>query len=425
MTTTVARTAITKENVRSLLSVVELTEVTRDKAVKVAAMFEAALGPKGIQSPGHEAYPDPSLYTADGIVETVESPYRRLFIAEMDGAVLGGIIGDALHEYAVEFNCMAVDRRYRGFGIGSVLVEGAKRVFDNAFFVSNVTELVTHNLASQTAHIKHGYKRFLGFGYSHYPHVFFSDHPESVVWAGQLQGRLVRELENLRGRIGRLDNLSDDEILDLIACQSRQVVGKASIGEKQIATELVKARFVFLPQRYVDLGRDILKQYSDHLDYRINEEMKSETCSESRFHVDFKPDYAHTYIDFDSGFDLDEHKKELTAELERIKTSPGKRFIKASIKANHPSAVNIAEFLQSQGFLFHSILPLYQYEKSECGGKHKFHDLLGMQWIAQDAISKNPLPGETGSVIKVYGYPANLTGNIIGLIAEELNDAAK
>ncbi len=153
--------------------------------------------------------------------------------------------------------------------------------------------------------------------------------------------------------------------------------------------------------------------------------MNAEQCAESQFHVDFKPDYGHTYIDFDFGFEVERHKKNLIAEIERIKTTPGKRFIRATMKANHPSCVRIADFLRTQGFVFHSILPLYQYEKSECGGKHKFHDLLGMQWIAQDTIAKNPLPGETDSVIKVYGYPQNLTGNIIGLVAKELSKPTK
>jgi len=390
----------------------------KGKAARIAAMFEAALGKKGVGAEGHEPYPDPSLFNPEGVLETVESPYRRLFVAELDGEIVGGIIADSLHELACEFNCMAVDRSYRGLSIGSLLVEGAKKVINDCFFFSNVTELVTHNMASQTAHIKHGYNRFLGFGYCHYPHVFFADRPESVLWAGQLHGRLAKELVNLRGRVGNLDKLSDSEITELLSRESRQVVGKASAAEKQLATELVKPRFVFVPEEYSTLGNEILSQYADQLDYRVNAEQQNDASSD-KFEVDFKPDWAHTYIDFAFGFDIAKNEKAVLAEIEKVKNTTGKRFIRATIKANHQSAIEIANFLRKQGFVFHSILPLYQYEGSEDGSSHKFHDLLGMQWVAPAVAERNPLPGETNSVIKVYGYPTNLTGKIVSQVRAE------
>lgn len=421
MSATKSMSKLTKADAVTRVAVSEALadNVSRDKANKIAAMFEAALGKNGVAAEGHEPYPDPSLFSGEGILETVESPYRRLFIAELDGEVVGGIIADALHELGCEFNCMAVDLNYRGLGIGSSLVEGAKRIINDCFFLLNITELVTHNLASQTAHIKHGYNRFLGFGYSHYPNVFFADRPESVVWAGQLHGRLAKELCNLRDRIGKLDKLTDSEITELLVRESRQVVGKAGPGERALATALIKPRYVYLPDEYVSLGGEILAQFADQLEYRINPD-SGHDVSDDKFEVDFKPDYAHTYIDFSSGFDFSANAGAVKEAIDKIKNSDGKRFIRATIKANHPSAIGVAGGLKKEGFVFHSILPLYQYEGSEDGLHHKFHDLLVMQWVRPETAKKNPLPGETNSVIKVYGYPANLTGKIINLIRKEL-----
>jgi GNAT superfamily N-acetyltransferase len=421
MSATKTMTRLTKADAVERCKVYEQTVdgFSKDKAAKIAAMFCAALGADGVAAEGHEPYPDPSLFSADGVAETVESPFRRLFIAELDGEIVGGIIADQLHELACEYNCMAVDKKYRGLGIGSILVQGAKKIINDCFFLSNITEMVTHNLASQGAHIKHGYNRFLGFGYSHYPQVFFIDRPESVVWAGQLHGRLARELQNLRGRIGNLDKLSDAEIMELISRESRVVVGKASTSEKRLATELVKPRYVYLPEEYVSLGTEILAQYADQLEYRINQECKHDERSD-KFDVDFKPEYAHSYIDFASGFDMAANAKAVKDAIDGVKNTDGKRFIRATIKANHPSAIEVANFLRKEGFVFHSVLPLYQYEGSPDGTAHKFHDLLAMQWVCPKVAAKNPLPGETNSVIKLYGYPTNLTGKIVSVIRGEL-----
>ncbi len=383
---------------RCVISETRNEDEYRAKAEKIAAMFEAALGKDGVEAPGHEPYPDPSLFSASGIIENLESPDRRLFIAELDGEVVGGIIADKLHEYACEFNCMAVDKRYRGLGIGSLIVEGAMRLMDNCFFVSNITEMVTHSLASQCAHIKHGYNRFLGFGYSHYPHVFFPDRPESVLWAGQLQGRLARWLKN--------PNLPLDD---------------CSPAELALAQELRKPRLVYVPHAYVNLATEILAQYADVLNFEVVEEVDyriGELLADG-FNIDFKPDYAHTYIDFEFGFDIDKNRQAVKEAIDKVKSVAAKRFIRATIKANHPTGPAIARFLQEEGFVFHSLLPLYRYEKLE-GDAHKFYDLLGMQWIRKDVAEHNPLPGETNSVIKVYGYPANLTGKIINQIWRDM-----
>lgn len=384
---------------RCVISETQNEDEYRVKAQKIAEMFEAALGKGGVEAPGHEPYPDPSLFSADGVLETIESPDRRLFIAELDGEVVGGIIADKLHEYACEFNCMAVDKRYRGLGIGSLLVEGAMRLIDNCFFLSNITEMVTHSLASQNAHIKSGYNRFVGFGYSHYPHVFFPDRPESVLWGGQLHGRLSRNLKNPNTP---LDDCTPSEL--------------------GLAAELRKPRLIYVPHNYVNLATEIMSQYADQLNFEVIEEVDYRIGEQlaDGFDIDFKPDFAHSYIDFEFGFDIEKNRQAVKEAIDKVKGASGKRFIRATIKANHPSCPALARFLQGEGFVFHSLLPLYQYEKLEEGNGHRFYDLLGMQWIRNDVVQSNPLPGETNSLIKLYGYPVNLTGKIIGQIRRDM-----
>lgn len=91
------------------------------------------------------------------------------------------------------------------------------------------------------------------------------------------------------------------------------------------------------------------------------------------------------------------------------------------IPANQPEAIALADYLrQKKSFVFHSYLPLYGYNQEP---EHEsFHDILTLQWIAPDILASNSLPGETDSVVKLYGYPENLSGSIVRLIASELKD---
>ncbi len=49
-----------------------------------------------------------------------------------------------------------------------------------------------------------------------------------------------------------------------------------------------------------------------------------------------------------------------------------------------------------------------------------FGDILTLQWLKPDVVAQNALPGQTQSVIKLYGYPENLSGPIIETIASQL-----
>lgn len=170
----------------------------RSEALKIAQAYENALGKNGVGGIGHEAYPDPDLFSKEGVEETITSGERKIIVIKQEDSVLGAIVADTIHELGFEFNSMAIDTKYRGLKLGSRLLSGAKEIMDNCFFINNVTELVTHSIASQTAHINQGYKNFLGFGYCHFPNVFFKDKPESVLWAGQLQGKLAAKLADLQ-----------------------------------------------------------------------------------------------------------------------------------------------------------------------------------------------------------------------------------
>ena len=365
-----------------------------DDSAKIASAYRAALGENGIGAPGCEPYPDPDLFQEKSVRETIESGERQLITIKHEELVLGAIVADQVHEYAFEFNSMAIDKAYRGLGLGSILIEGAKKITGDCFFISNVTELVTHSLASQSAHIKHGYKKFLGFGYSHFPKVFFADRPESVLWAGQLQGKVVEKLESLRKK-------PDTEYGD-------------TQEEKNLVKALVKVRKVYLPGRYKSLVREILDQYKPALEY-VLEDSLSKDCelNDIDMKVEFMPDYAHSYIDFGYGFDLNRNKNAVLDEINRIKNSDGKRFIRATIAANQPQAIEIAQLLKEEGFVFHSLLPLYGYDKNKKTNEPEFYDLIALQWVKKEIVESNPLPGNTDSVIKVYGYPLGLPGRIV------------
>lgn len=129
------------------------------------------------------------------------------------------------------------------------------------------------------------------------------------------------------------------------------------------------------------------------------------------------PDYAHSYIHFEEGFNLENNIQYVENTVNEIKRMKGKRFIRATISANQPKAIDIAKLLMEEyQFIFHSILPLYGYNSKE----GRFEDYLGLQWVRRDVVQSNPLPGHTESVIKVFGYPLNLPGKIIKQISSDL-----
>ncbi|MBI1267890.1 MAG: GNAT family N-acetyltransferase [Cryomorphaceae bacterium] len=381
----------------------ELCEVSlarAEDAGKIARAYENALGKDGIGEEGHEPYPDPDLFSESAVRGIIESGERKIIVIRHEGEVLGAIVADTVHEYAFEFNSMAIDKKYRGLRLGSKLLEGAKKLTDDCFFINNVTELVTHSIASQSAHIKEGYNKFLGFGYCHFPHVFFPDKPESVLWAGQLQGKLARVLPDLRSS-GKTISCDND-------CQ------------RSLADSLLKEREVFVPSRYSSLVEEILNQYKPELSYSVKDTKSKESLySNTEFDITFMPEYAHSYLHFGMGFDFRANHKAIVDTIERIKNTKGKRFIRATIAANQPQAIDIANILTGDHqFVFHSLLPLYCFDSD----RKDFYDCLGLQWVKNEVVQANPLPGNTASVIKIWGYPLGLPGKIINQIGKDLQN---
>lgn len=424
---------------------IEVFLATAEYAAGTAAMFNSALGSQGIAASGHEPYPDPSLFTEEGILENIAAAERNLFIATVDDTVAGGMIVDSWSPYNCENNCMATAKEFRGLGLGSRLVEAAKAWLDSHSFRNNITECVTHNMLSQSSHKHNGYNKILGFGYAHYPCVFFPDHPESVIWQGQLHGLIARELPFLREALPDIANKTRQEIIQALETLDHPPLLLLTPEDKSLAALLLAQRCVYVPPRYQDIAGKILNQYAPCLSYSLNSQFISGKGREekenghSNFHVDLKPGYDWTYITFPAGFSIDKNMAAVKAELKKSRDM-GKRYIQCRIEANHPSAVAIADFLQGQGFVFHSILPLYTTRDKDASEKpddttcstrlisdnnqqnnqiQDFNDLLVMQWIHPDIAKANPLPGQTGSVIQLYGYPLGLTGEIIKLLGSE------
>ncbi len=395
-------------------------QVATEKRVgEIAAMFEASLGRRGVMAAGHDPYPDPSLFGIDGIRSTINSPERQLLIAVVRDKIAGGIIVDQLHPFACEFNCMAVRKDFHGLGIGTAVVKGALALIDRSFLTINTTELVTHNLASQTAHIRQGLERFLGFGYCHYPCVFFPDRPESIFWASSFQGRFGKALPEVRSQIGFGHQATAREITKS-AQSASAVLEQASPEELRVAAAVLKHRQIYLPARYLCLGVKILEQYRDILDFTINPDSRASTEASADLTVDLKPGYAHSYIDVPPGFGTNDRRSEIVKIVESIRLMKGKRFILARLSTNDPSVSATASWLLQLGFVFHSILPLYKFSPGDDFAEPAFGDLLCLQWISPETVKENPLPGTRGSVIQIYGYPANLSGAIINQIRQDL-----
>jgi hypothetical protein len=380
-------------------------------AYEIAEMFTAALGKDGIGAPGCEPYPEPALFSAEGIKSIIDNLDRRLVIAKIDGKIAGGIVADYLSPYQCEFNCMAVRKDMRGKHIGTKIIAGAKKIIEEDMFTMNTTELVTHSMLSQSAHFSEGYNRITGFAFCHYPNVFFANHPESVLWVSKPQGKLVAKLQNIRKELGNAINFESPNWENI--CKK-----ELPIGEYALAKEILKQRDIFVPEEYRQLVKDILHQFQEIFDYQVissTTDTKDSISNDSVPNIDWKDGYGHTYITYNPNFNL--NIAELDSAVKSVKKA-GKRFILVRIPANNPHAIETANLLRSEGFVFHSIAPLYGFDKY-ADGSHMLYDILTLQWIAPDIIQSNPLPGQTNSVIHLYGYPLNLSGKIIKLIKKE------
>ena len=425
-----------------------------DKLSKdIAQMYVAALGPGGVGKEGCEAYPDPDLFSEVGVKETLLAGERIIAVAQYNEQICGAMVADKLSPYHVEFNSMAVALNRRGLGIGSAIVTGLREMMDASELTINTTELVTHSLASQAAHFHAGYNSIVGFAFCHYPRVFFANHPESVLWVTKFQGKLLSTVKQLRSALGRQLGTKAIDLVQTIVEAQAQTQTKAQtnislaissrLSEQQLplVAELLLERTAYVPQLYANLVQSILFQFEEILDRSVQsvtdqvqltqskeeeeeeeeEETKAQDPGES-LSIEYKEGFGHAYIIYKPGFKFKSSLDQaaLDSALEAL-AKLEKRYILVRIPANQPEAIALADYLrQKKNFVFHSYLPLYGYNQEP---EHEsFHDILTLQWIAPDILASNSLPGETDSVVKLYGYPENLSGTIVRLIASELKE---
>ncbi|MBU6450686.1 MAG: hypothetical protein KGS72_02830 [Cyanobacteria bacterium REEB67] len=426
-------------------------------SAEIAAMYEEALGKGGLKAEGHEAYPDPDLFSEAGIRSTLESGERLIALAKMQeggDVIVGAMVADKMSPWHVEFNSMAVPIARRGNRIGSAIVAGLADIIDQSLFTVNCTELVTHSLASQAAHFHNGFRAICGFGYCHYPHVFFKDHPESVLWVTRLQGKLIPSLKKFRSSLGRkLGKHALDVKHKLIAGQAsgqvNLVAGRLDDQSLSIVSEVLKERTAYVPQRYNDLVQAILFQFEDILDRTVKSYTRPEPNSEPGLEtglesgadaitIDLKEGFAQSYLTFAPDFRFAADAIDNALAVVHSAADREKRFIKVCLPANNPETLKAADYLNKKGFVFHSYLPLYGsgaatapagagLQESDGEGLQtsvpEFYDVLSLQWIKPAVVKNNPMPGETDSVIKLYGYPENLSGQILRTINREIHES--
>lgn len=400
-------------------------EQASDLSKDIAAMYVAALGQGGVGKSGCEAYPDPDLFTEVGVQSTLLAEERLIAVAKYNDEVCGAMVADRLSPYHVEFNSMAVRLDKRGLGIGSAIVSGLKEMMDASDLTINTTELVTHSLASQAAHFQAGYRSIVGFAFCHYPRVFFANHPESVLWVSRFQGKLVSAVKQIRSALGRkLGTVTSDLVQTVVSAQAQGKFATAQrLSEKQLqlAAELLLERTAYVPLAYSNIVQSILFQFEDILDRTVVSQTEQTVKAETtELVVEEKDGFGHAYIIYKPGFSLDtEAIDKALASLEKLE----KRYILVRIPANQPEAIGLADYLRQQkDFVFHSYLPLYGYSLNQVQElvQEQLHDILTLQWIAPEILANNALPGQTDSVVKIYGYPENLSGSIVKLIASEL-----
>ena len=415
-------------------------------AAAIAEMYEQALGPLGLGGDGMENYPDPDLFTAQGVEATLAAGERVLGVARYaDGEILGAMVMDFLSPYHIEFNSMAVKRASRGLSVGSRLVEGLSDMANEEPLRINTTELVTHSIASQAAHFHAGLDKICGFAFCHYPRVFFKDHPESVLWVSRLQGRLVSSIKQYRASLGRrLGAAVSDVVPSLLAHQARtqpHLIQKLSESELALVAEILRERTIYLPCAYLDLASAIVFQFEDICDrdfvterdliagslkasnnQEAYDQAQTETQRDSNrpqinLEIQYKDGFGHSYIDYKPEFGFD--ATELDTALDDV-MSKGKRYVQVRIPANQKECIDLAMALQERGFAFMGLVPFYGYRHDADTNTQGFYDVLIMQWIAPEILASNALPGDTESVVKIYGYPLNLSGPLISSIKKDL-----
>src|SRR5271170_1363228 len=76
-----------------------------EDAEAITAVYEHVFGKAGIKAPGHEAYPAPEVFSAEGVRGVIADPGRQFIVAELKGQIAGGMIVNLLSPYNCEFCC--------------------------------------------------------------------------------------------------------------------------------------------------------------------------------------------------------------------------------------------------------------------------------------------------------------------------------
>ncbi len=384
-------------------------EARAEDSQNIVACYESVFGKDGIRAPGHAPYPAPEVFFEQGVKQIISDPLRQFMVVETAGEIAGGMIISHNSKFHREFGCVAVSKRFQGQGISSFMLKQAKELERQQTLSINITEIVTHSMLSQSAHANAGYNQITGFGFCQYPRVFFKDHPESCLWVTSFEGNIIEALRRSRPKWH--------------AAQKSHTTGyEDHFGsfEERLLTNLEQCRAVFVPQHYLKIVSRIASQFEETFSFRIhgeNDDLSETTNGITDWQLDPCDDYPYAYLNLPSRTIGEEEL------LQKIQSLPaGKRYIQARVSTSSAVAIRNIELLRTHGFVFLGWVPLFRY----AGDKAPvFDDVLLMQRLHPDLVATNALPGETNAVVKLHGYPLNLTGDLIATIRMDLRGSKK
>lgn len=384
-------------------------EAKAEEAIALVSCYESVFGAGGIRAPGYEPYPAPEVFYEAGVIEIIQDPSRQLMVMETGKEIAAAMIISHNSQFHREFGCVAVADRYKGLGISSLMLKEAKKLEQQEILCVNITEIVTHSMLSQSAHKSAGYGQITGFGYCQYPKVFFANHPESCIWVTSFEGRLIEYLRQAR--------LSGDTTQ---TCPpGSQQDGNSALFEQSSVAQLRAPRSIFVPQGYLSVVTKIAAQYRHTFDYRIFAETQQNqqvNKIETTWQVNECADSPYAYIDLPN---RSVSEVELHQQVCRL-MQKNKRHIQVRVSTRNDSAIDNITMLKNMGFVLLGWVPFFRLADD---AHPDFDDVFIMQHLKPEVVSANALPGETESVIKLRGYPENVSGDIIATIRRDLKNA--
>ena len=397
-----------------------------EDARDIVASYESVFGKGGVRAPGHDPYPAPEVFSEEGVLAIIADKKREFLVTEWDGEIAGGMVVTHNSPFHREFGCVSVRQNFQGKGISSRMLSHQKEEEKKCSLVVNTTEIVTHSMLSQAAHNRAGYDKIIGFGYCQYPNVFFKHAPESCLWIASLEGNVIEWLRASRPTSDRIQRREHAELQNTkrkkIERQKTELlatsVPKLTENERELFNVLERQRKCYVPARYLRVVSKLLSQFDDTLSYRIFDESETGSAMEERnsIQLDLCADQPYAYLHFTEAA-LSERGFE---EVWRAITANDKRHVQARLPMNSPTTIQNINLLRRKGFVFLGIAPIFNLETQPL----KFDDVFMMQWVSADIVERCPLPGATDSVVKLYGYPINLTGDVIEAIRKDLNETS-